>query len=176
MTSLIVVMGVSGSGKTLVGTYLARELGLEFIDADNLHSAENVARMAAGTPMDDATRKPWLAKICDCAESSFAQTQSLVIACSALKATYRSTLRSVSRPVVFVFLNGPQKLIYDRLDQRKGHYMPASLLESQFADLEDPTGEAGVVTVDIGQSPECMLQEAWEKTQIELARISEGGD
>jgi gluconokinase len=173
LISLIVVMGVSGSGKTCVGQYLARHLGTEFVDADDLHSAENVALMAAGQPLDDHTRKPWLASICQCAESNFTQRQSVVIACSALKESYRATLRSVSRPVVFVFLRGPQDLIHKRMNRREGHFMPASLLESQFADLEDPAGEPNVVTVEIDQPLESMLPEAWDKTRIELARISE---
>ncbi len=173
LISLIVVMGVSGSGKTCVGQYLARHLGAVFVDADDLHSAENVALMAAGQPLDDHARKPWLASICQCAESNFTQRKSVVIACSALKESYRATLRSVSRPVVFVFLNGPRDVIHKRMNRREGHFMPASLLESQFADLEDPAGEPNVVTVEIDQPLESMLPEAWDKTRIELARISE---
>ena len=166
-------MGVSGSGKTSVGQYVARQLDTEFVDADDLHSPENVALMAAGQPLNDQMRKPWLAAICRCAESKFAQSQSVVIACSALKASYRETLRSVSRPVVFVFLNGLQVVILERMNQREGHFMPASLLDTQFADLEIPTGEPNVVTVNIDQPLESMLQDAWDQTRIELARISE---
>jgi gluconokinase len=148
-------------------------MGTVFVDADELHSAENVALMAGGQPMDDQTRKPWLASICQCAESGFDRLQPVVIACSALKTSYRATLRSVSRPVVFVFLSGPRDVIHNRMDQREGHFMPASLLDSQFADLEDPTGESSVISVDIDQPLESMLREAWEKTRIELARICE---
>ena len=175
MTSLIVVMGVSGSGKTLVGTHLARQLGIEFVDGDHLHSAENVTRMRSGIAMNDETRKPWLKAICDCAESKFCQNQSVVIACSALKAQYRSALRTVSKPVVFVFLDADPGVIQTRLNQRTGHYMPPSLLDSQYADLENPVGEPNVIAVDVGQSKDSTLQEALEKTRQELTRISEVG-
>lgn len=164
MTSLIVVMGVSGSGKTVVGKHLAQRLGLAFVDGDDLHSAENVDRMRAGIRLDDVTRKPWLDAICRCAESHFAQNRSVVIACSALKSGYRDVLRTVSRPVMFVFLGGPQEVIQARMERRPEHYMPPSLLTSQFADLEDPTGETNVIAIDVDQSVAAMLAVALEKT------------
>ena len=160
---LIVVMGVSGCGKTLVGNHLARQLKVEFVDGDDLHPPENVERMRAGVKLDDETRKPWLEAICQCAESHFASQQSVVIACSSLKRIYRTQLRSVSQAVLFVFLHGPKEVIQKRMDVREGHYMPSSLLDSQFADLEDPTAEPAVVSVDVTQSVEAMLQEVVAK-------------
>ena len=171
MTSLIIIMGVSASGKSLVGEHLASQLGWTFVDGDDLHPPENVELMRSGQKLDDETRKPWLAAICQCAESHFAKDQSVLIACSALKAKYREQLRTVSRPVFFLFLNGPQSLIAKRIEARTGHYMPASLLDSQFADLEDPTGEPGVISVDISPSKEIVLQDALEKTQRQLSQV-----
>lgn len=168
MTSLVVVMGVSGSGKTVVGNFLADKLGCLFVDGDDLHPPENVERMRAGQKLDDETRKPWLAAICQSAESSFTEASSIVIACSALKAKYREQLRSVSKPVWFVFLNGPQEVIQARMEKRKGHYMPASLLDSQFADLEIPENEPNVVPVDVDQPMEVMLETCWELLQSQL--------
>lgn len=172
MTNLIVVMGVSGSGKTVVGTHLAQQLGIDFVDGDQLHSEASVERMRAGIPMNDETRKPWLAAICQRAEASFANQRSLAIACSALKTQYRSFLRTVSRPVLFVYLKGDSEVIQQRLNRRTGHYMPGSLLASQFGDLEDPSNEPGVITVNVDQSIESMLREAVHKTNRYLENIS----
>ena len=160
MTRLIIVMGVSGSGKTLVGKSLAEQLGVEFVDGDDLHPSENVEQMRAGSKLDDDARKPWLDALCRCAESNFARGQSVVIACSALKSKYRDQLRSVSRPTIFLYLTGPRELIRQRMENRPGHFMPASLLESQFADLECPVGENNVEVISIDQRPESMVEEA----------------
>ena len=171
MNSLILVMGVSGSGKTTVGKHLAQHLGFEFVDGDDLHSVENVEQMRAGMQLDDEARKPWMDAICRCAQSHFDLNQSVVIACSALKSRYRQALRTVSPTVLFVFLKGKQDVIKPRMEQRRSHYMPPSLLESQLADLEDPTGEANVVVIDVDQPVASMLDEAVEKTLEQLKRI-----
>ena len=170
---MIIVMGVSGSGKSLVGDHLAnsiREINgqpveLMFVDGDDLHPVENVELMRAGIKLDDETRKPWLDAICECAESHFAQNRSLVVACSALKKQYRERLRSVSGNVYFVFLSGPQEVIEKRIQARQGHYMPSSLLDSQFEDLEDPAGEPKVIEIDIDQTKEEVLTRALEKVR-----------
>lgn len=176
LTCLIIVMGVSGSGKTLVGAYLAQQLGFEFVDGDDMHPIENIERMSAGIELDDEARLPWLDAMCRCAESHFSAGTSVVIACSALKSKYRDRLRSVSRPTMFLHLSGPSEVIKQRLDNRAGHFMPASLLESQFASLEIPIGEPNVVTINIDQSLELMLREALDKTHDQLKQItSEGG-
>jgi len=164
-------MGVSGTGKSLVGNHLAQRLAgisngapqLDFVDGDDLHPIENVELMRAGIKLDDDTRKPWLDAICQCAESHFSKNRSLVVACSALKKKYRQQLRTISGPVFFVFLNGPMEVIQKRIQARQGHYMPSSLLESQFADLEDPAGEPRLVSIDVNQSKDEVLNQAVEK-------------
>ena len=143
---IVVVMGVSGSGKSTVGALLAARLGCEFLDADAFHPPENVARMAAGTPLTDEDRAPWLARL----NAELRQRESAVLACSALKESYR---RRLAQGVAcrFVHLRGPIGLIRERMQSRKHRYMPASLLESQFATLEPP---ADAIEVDIAEPPE----------------------
>ncbi|ASJ70284.1 gluconokinase [Granulosicoccus antarcticus] len=145
---IIIVMGVSGCGKSSVASQLATDLKGHFKDGDELHPASNIDKMAAGTPLSDEDRQPWLEDVARYAASQ-AQTHGIcVIACSALKQTYRQTL-STAGNVVFVFLEGSQEMIGSRMSRREGHFMPDSLLLSQFAALEDPRKEDNVVTVSI---------------------------
>ncbi len=160
MAYLVVVMGVSGSGKSLVGKWLGNTTGFEFIDGDDLHPPSNIARMKSGEQLDDSARRPWLAAIMRRAEIAVANGDSLIVACSALKQSYRDQLRSIAVPVYFVFLEGSQALIETRLANREGHFMPSQLLRSQFDDLQSPVGEEGVLSVDIDQSVESVCQEA----------------
>jgi len=147
---IVVVMGVSGSGKTTIGELLARRLGCEFIEGDDFHPPGNIAKMAAGTPLTDEDRRPWL----DDLNGKLMQKASAVVACSALKQSYRKTLAQGIPRCTFVFLNGSVDLIRYRLEKRSHRYMPASLLESQLAALEPPQ-EA--IEVDIGASiPDCV--------------------
>ena len=143
---IFVVMGVSGSGKSTVGALLAGRLGLEFLDADEFHPPENVARMAAGVPLTDADRKPWLERL----NAELRKRKDAVLACSALKESYRQAL---ARDIEcrFVHLRGPIELIRARMETRSHRYMPASRLESQFATLEPPSG---AIDVDVAESPE----------------------
>jgi gluconokinase len=135
---LILIMGVAGSGKTTVGARLASALEWEFIDADHFHSAQNVAKIASGTPLTDEDRRPWLNDL-HALVTRFAQSgRDLVLACSALKSTYRDLLASASPETAIVYLKADPALILERLTQRQGHFMPASLLESQFTALEEP--------------------------------------
>ncbi len=143
---IVVVMGVSGSGKSTVGQPLAERLGFPFFDADEFHPPENVAKMASGEPLTDADRWPWLALLND----RLKQEKNAVLACSALKQSYRDALANGLADCRFVHLRGSLELIRARLAQRKHRYMPASLLESQFAALEPP---AGAIVIDIGQAP-----------------------
>ena len=136
-------MGVSGCGKSTVGALLARRLGVEFLDGDEFHPPENVAKMAAGVPLEDADRRPWLERL----NAELRQRDNVVLACSALKESYRQTL-SQGVDCRLVHLRGPIELIRARLAERKHRYMPASLLESQFAALEPP---AGAIDVDIAR-------------------------
>jgi gluconokinase len=151
MTRLaIVVMGVSGSGKSTVGAAVAATLGLPFIDGDTLHSAKSVAKMRAGTPLQDEDRWPWLdrigAKLADAAQWPLG----MVIACSALRRSYRDRIRAAAPDVRFVFLAGTKALIDARMAHRSGHYMPGTLLDSQLRTLEVPgPDETDVHRLDI---------------------------
>ena len=157
-TQHVVVMGVSGSGKSTIGELLAQELGATFIDGDFLHPESNVAKMAAGTPLDDADRKPWLEavgqKLADAGDAS------LVIACSALKKSYRNIIRAADPTARFVFLEGSRELLAERLASRRGHFMPPTLLQSQLDTLErlDPD-ESGIV-LDVSEKPEELARRA----------------
>jgi gluconokinase len=129
----IVVMGVSGSGKTTVGTALARRLGVPFLDADDFHPRENIAKMAAGVPLDDADREPWLTAL----NRELHSYPAVVLACSALKSSYREAL-AADTEVTFVWLSVDRATIRDRFTNRSGHFMNAGLIDSQFAALEVP--------------------------------------
>lgn len=142
---LLVVMGVSACGKSSVGAALAARLRVPFVDGDTLHPPENVAKMAAGHPLRDADRWPWLAKVGSRLHA--ATSTGLVIACSALKRSYRDAILAQAPATRFVFLAVPRAILEDRLRQRRGHFMPASLLASQLADLEAPAADEPAVTV-----------------------------
>ena len=149
----IVVMGVSGCGKTSVAEGLAATLSAAFIEGDSLHPAANVEKMSKGIALDDADRWPWLDIIGHALSDALAKDESVVVSCSALKKAYRDRLRAaVGGSLSFVYLRGSRDLLLARMTARRNHFMPASLLDSQLATLEDPTGEAGVVTVDIDAS------------------------
>lgn len=147
---VIVVMGVSGCGKSSVAAELAGRLALPWIDADELHSADAVARMRAGIALDDADRWPWLDRVGTQLADRTAWPRGLIVACSALRRVYRDRLRSAVPGLRFLFLDGAPTLIRDRLAARTGHYMPAGLLDSQLRTLERPgPEEADVLRVDI---------------------------
>jgi len=144
---IILLMGVTGSGKTTVGHALAAELGWKFADADDFHPAANVAKMRAGIPLEDADRTPWLHALQDAIVDWLSHGDSVVLACSALKASYRNLLR-VSTDVKVVYLRGSFELIQHRLAERHGHYMNPTLLQSQFDTLEEPT-DATIIDADV---------------------------
>jgi gluconokinase len=135
-TTSIVVMGVSGSGKTSAARELQRQLGWEFIEGDDLHPEANVAKMASGTPLDDADRWPWLRRIAEVIGAHEAAGTSLIITCSALKRSYRDLLRDGHPSVWFAHVDVPREVLEQRLTARRGHFMPPSLLDSQLATLE----------------------------------------
>jgi len=156
----IVVMGVSGSGKTTIGKYIAKKTNSIFQDSDDLHPAANIEKMAHGIPLNDADREPWLKTIEKVAMSYIEKEQTIIIACSALKRRYRDTLRAAIHPIQFIYLDGTYEQILRQMQQRKGHFMPESLLKSQFETLEIPNtdDEPDVLSVKIGRKEkECVL-------------------
>jgi gluconokinase len=144
---VLVVMGVSGSGKSTVAGVLAGRLGWDFEEGDDLHPPENVAKMAAGHPLTDQDRQPWLARVAAWIREHTDAGRPGLITCSALKRAYRDLLRG--EHVVFVYLAGTREEIARRLAARHGHFMPAALLDSQFATLEEPGADERAITVDI---------------------------
>ncbi|HEV2549992.1 MAG TPA: gluconokinase [Stellaceae bacterium] len=150
---VLVLMGVSGSGKTTVGAHLAGRLGWSAAEADDFHPAQNVAKMRSGVPLDDADRLPWLEAIAAQIDRWRSDGKRGVITCSALKRRYRDIIVGKRPEVRLVFLKGERELIADRLAARLGHFMPPTLLESQFAALEEPTAEERPVVVPIHEPP-----------------------
>jgi gluconokinase len=146
---IVIVMGVAGVGKSTVGSLLATDLGWLFADADTYHSPENVKKMASGVPLTDADREPWLRVLRQAIESWIAHGKNVVLACSALKESYRNIL-AAGPEVKFVYLKGPLLLLEERIRQRSGHYMKGELLESQFETLEEPTG---IPAIDVSAPP-----------------------
>ena len=152
-----VVMGVSGCGKTEIGSRLARALGVEFVEGDAYHSAANIEKMSAGVPLTDGDREGWLHAIGARIRRANASGECVVVSCSALKRSYRDTIRLQAGAVRFIFLRGERLLIASRLAERKDHYMPATLLDSQFAILEEPASDEGVWVIDINSSPDSIV-------------------
>jgi gluconokinase len=153
--SVVVVMGVSGSGKSTVGAALAQRLGVPFEDADDLHPRANIAKMSAGQPLDDDDRYPWLEIIGEWL--AVHADRGGVMSCSALKRTYRDHLRRHAPDVAFVHLEGSHEVITDRQASRPGHFMPASLLASQFATLEPLQPDERGVVIDVDQSVDAIV-------------------
>jgi gluconokinase len=150
--SLLVVMGVSGSGKTTVGSLLAGRLGWRYAEADDFHSPSNVAKMAGGAPLTDEDRLPWLRAIASWIDERIADGERAVVTCSALRRRYRDLLR---RPQVrFIYLRGDRDLVAARMAARQGHFFKPGLLDDQFETLEEPAPDEEVLTVDIGGAPD----------------------
>jgi gluconokinase len=149
---IVLVCGVAGVGKTTIGRLLAQELAWEFYDADDFHPAANIEKMKAGIPLTDEDRRPWLDRLRQLVKRSLAAHENAVVACSALKRAYRERLR-VNEEVQIVFLRASRARVSEHLQQRRGHFMPAALLGSQFTDLEEPQPDEHVLTVDVEGSP-----------------------
>jgi gluconokinase len=157
----VIVMGVSGCGKSSVGALLASRLGLRFAEGDALHPPANVEKMAKGTPLTDDDRWPWLTRIGRDIAAAQGAGEGIVVSCSALKRSYRDLLRrEAGGALQFVYLEGSHALLLSRMGARTGHFMPVALLDSQLATLEVPTGEPGVVNVSIDQSVEHIVEDA----------------
>ncbi len=166
----VILMGVSGSGKTTVGQALAQEMGCPFFDGDDFHPPANIAKMAAGIPLDDEDRAGWLAALVALMRNSLDQGRCGVIACSALKERYRQVLQTAAAEpgqVRFIYLKGDYATILGRMQDRAGHYMRAAMLQGQFDALEEP---AGVITVEITQPPEDIVQKITQ--QLEHTRYA----
>jgi gluconokinase len=164
---IVTIFGVSGAGKTTIGKLLARELGWRFIEADDFHPSANVEKMRSGHPLTDNDRWPWLDSLHNRIEQSVSTGENAVLACSALKRTYRDRLR-VGDEVTFVFLHGDSALIEKQLRSRHGHFMNPELLQSQFDDLEEPQPDENVLTIELGRTPEEIVRRI--KTGLNLDR------
>lgn len=150
----IVVMGVSGVGKTTIGRAIARRIGVLFVDADDLHGPENIAKMAAGAPLDDDDRWPWLDRVGE----ALAADPALVVACSALKRSYRDRLRTFAPTVIFVHLDAPMERVAEQTDSRRGHFMPPTLLASQLQTLEPLGSDEDGITISVDAAPDVLVE------------------
>ena len=153
----LVVMGVSGCGKSTVGLHVAQACGARFVDGDDLHPVTNIDKMSQGVPLDDADRMPWLARIGDVLA---AETGPMVIACSALKTAYRDLIRAKAGPVNFVHLQGALDVLERRMQARAGHFMPPELLNSQLAELELLGVDEDGIVIDINQPFDAVVRDA----------------
>lgn len=164
----LVVMGTAGTGKSEIGRRLAANLQCAFVEADELHTAENVEQMRKGIALTDVQRQPWLHAICDTALS--VSTRPAVIACSALKRSYRDLMRARLGAVRFLFLDGPAELIADRLLSRQGHFASVTLLESQLRTLERPDAEENAIVLDTALSPDDIIAAALAALHLTTVR------
>ena len=151
-------MGVSGSGKSTVGAAIAEEFEVPFIDGDALHPPANIEKMAAGIPLTDSDRWPWLALVGAALAEN--RDRGVVVACSALKRSYRDAIRAQAPGALFVLLTGSRELLAERMNHRPGHFMPSSLLDSQLATLEPLAADEAGVVVDIAGAPEFVVADA----------------
>ena len=150
-------MGVSGSGKSLIGAAFARALGIDFVEGDDYHSAENVQRMSREVPLTDDDRVRWLRSLAVRIRETKDAGTGLVMTCSALKRSYRDVLRAQASELRFVFLRGPRALLAERIASRRGHFMPPSLLDSQLATLKEPSPDEHAWVCDIRESPQDLV-------------------
>jgi gluconokinase len=163
---VIIIFGVSGAGKTTVGKVLAEQLGWRFLEADEFHPAANIEKMRNGHPLTDEDRWPWLDCLRNQIERSLSAGENAVLACSALKRAYRDHVR-LSDEIKFVFLRGDYALVEKQLRSRHGHFMNAALLQSQFDDLEEPQLNENVLTIQLGRTPQEIVEEI--KTNLNFA-------
>jgi gluconokinase len=163
---VILLMGVSGSGKSTIGAALSQRLGWPFQDADSFHPPANIAKMKSGVPLNDDDRWPWLAAIAHGIDACCAAGKPGIVSCAALKRAYRNRIVGGRQGVRLAYLRGDMGLIARRLQARKDHFMPASLLESQFAALEEPAADERPLVVSIDLSPRCVADTIIERLRL----------
>lgn len=173
---IVIVMGVAGSGKSTVGGQLAARLGWTFLDADDFHPPANVAKMRAGEPLTDADRRPWLDAMRERLRAAAARDEAVVLACSALKQAYRQRLAEDVPGVRWVYLHLDRDAAHARLMSRPDHFMPATLVESQFTALEPPTAAEGALTVDACQPIEAVVEAIVKGLALRSAAQRQGGE
>jgi len=159
---VVIIFGVSGAGKTTIGKLLAEELGWKFYEADDFHPAANIDKMQRGESLTDEDQQPWLQSLREAITRSLAANENAVLACSALKRKYRELLR-VNADVKFVFLHGSRARIADQLKQRRGHFIDPALLDSQFADLEEPESSEDMLTIELKGEPDELVEQIRQK-------------
>jgi gluconokinase len=163
---IVVICGVAGSGKTTIGQLLAQELRWSFYEGDDFHPTANVDKMRRGIPLTDQDRQPWLFSLRELIERALRGGEKAVVTCSGLKKSYREYLR-VSEEVKLVFLRGEYSVVANQLRQRRGHFFEPALLQSQFADLEEPQPEEGVITIPVRGTPAVLAEEIKIKLGLE---------
>jgi carbohydrate kinase (thermoresistant glucokinase family) len=168
MKPIVIVMGVSGSGKTTVAAMLAGALGVDFLEGDDLHPRSNVEKMKSGKPLNDADRLPWLQAIAHRIDEWRSQGKSGVVTCSALKRAYRRILIGERPEVRLVYLKGSHELIHERMAARHEHFMPVGLLQSQFATLEEPGADERPIMVDVASRPSDIVAEIIRQLGVPL--------
>ena len=162
---IVIVFGVSGAGKTTIGKLLAEELGWQFYEADDFHPRANIEKMRSGRPLTNEDRWSWLELLREQITRSLAAKENVVLACSALKRAYRERL-CVSDDMKFVFLRGDYALIERQLRRRRGHFMNPALLQSQFADLEEPEPDEDAITIELERAPEELVEQIKAKLDL----------
>ncbi len=168
----VIVMGVTSCGKTSVGEGLAMELNCPFIEGDRLHPAANIAKMSAGTPLNDGDRWPWLELIGEAMKAEYKKGHGVIASCSALKKAYRLKLaEAAGQPITFIFLHGSRDLLAARMAMRKGHFMPISLLDSQLATIEIPGPNENALHLDVALPVDELVRRS--KTYLTGANCSE---
>jgi carbohydrate kinase (thermoresistant glucokinase family) len=164
---ILIVFGVSGAGKTTIGKLLAERLGWRCYEADDFHSPTNIEKMHSGIPLTDEDRRSWLGSLREVIKEHVAAGENAVLACSALKRRYRQRLR-VNEGVKFVFLRGDYAFVEKQLCSRRGHFMNPALLRSQFANLEEPASDENVLTIQLGRSPNDLVNEITGKLGLNV--------
>jgi carbohydrate kinase (thermoresistant glucokinase family) len=167
-TTAIVVMGVSGAGKSTVGTRLAERLSRPLIEGDSLHPPQNIEKMSRGTPLDDSDRMPWLQAIAARIDDARQTREPIIVTCSALKRVYRATLTNGYADVCFVYLRGAKELIAQRLAARIDHFMPPALLDSQFAALQEPSDDEPTIVIPIDATPDDIVNAIVQRFGAEM--------